>query len=77
MSDFAAIPSLKMPVLELARCEFTLRRENVIPLDNCGAGKSCVALALGLVSLVERRLSQYLSQNRTVRLRSPSASPLL
>jgi DNA replication protein DnaC len=31
--DFKAIPSLnKMQVLELARCEWTLRRENVIAL---------------------------------------------
>ena len=33
--DFTAIPSLnKMLVLELARCEFILRRENVIALGN-------------------------------------------
>ena len=34
--DFTAIASLnKMLVLELARCEFILRRENVIALGNC------------------------------------------
>lgn len=49
--DFAAIPSLnKMLVLELARCEFILRRENVIALGNSGTGKSHVALALGLAA---------------------------
>ena len=33
--DFAAIPSLnKMLVLELARCEYILRRENIIALGN-------------------------------------------
>ena len=33
--DFAAIPSLnKMLVLELARCEYVERRENVIALGN-------------------------------------------
>ncbi|MBK8210323.1 MAG: ATP-binding protein, partial [Rhodospirillales bacterium] len=37
--DFTAIPSLnKMLVLELARCEFVLRRENVIALGNSGTG---------------------------------------
>ncbi|WP_367945675.1 ATP-binding protein [Aquamicrobium sp.] len=37
--DFTAIPSLnKMLVLELARCEFILRRENIIALGNSGTG---------------------------------------
>jgi DNA replication protein DnaC len=49
--DFTAIPSLnKMMVLELARCEYILRRENVIALGNSGTGKSHVALALGLAA---------------------------
>ena len=49
--DFTAIPSLnKMLVLELARCEFILRRENVIALGNSGTGKSHAALALGLAA---------------------------
>ena len=49
--DFTAIASLnKMLVLELARCEFILRRENVIALGNSGTGKSHVALALGLAA---------------------------
>lgn len=49
--DFAAIPGLnKMLVLELARCEFVLRRENVITLGNSGTGKTHVALALGLAA---------------------------
>ena len=47
--EFAAIPSLnKMLVLELARSEYILRRENVIALGNSGTGKTHVALALGL-----------------------------
>ncbi len=47
--DFTAIPSLnKMLVLDLARCEYVLRRENVIALGNSGTGKTHVALALGL-----------------------------
>jgi DNA-binding MarR family transcriptional regulator len=35
-------------VLELARCEFITRRENVIAPGNSGTGKTYVALALGL-----------------------------
>ena len=47
--DFAAIPGLnKMLVLELARCEYVARRENVIALGNSGTGKTHAALALGL-----------------------------
>nr|WP_317629016.1 ATP-binding protein [Defluviicoccus vanus] len=49
--DFTAIPSLnKMLVLELARCEFILRRENVIALGNSGTGKTHVGLALALAA---------------------------
>lgn len=47
--EFTAIPSLnKMLVLELARCEYILRRENIVALGNSGTGKTHVALALGL-----------------------------
>ena len=49
--DFLALPSLnKTLVLELARSEYVLRRENVIALGNSGTGKSHVALGLGLVA---------------------------
>jgi DNA replication protein DnaC len=49
--DFAAIPSLnKLLVLELARCEYIARRENVIALGNSGTGKTHVALGLGLAA---------------------------
>ncbi len=49
--DFAAIPSLnKMLVLELARCEYILRRENIIALGNSGTGKSHIGIALGLAA---------------------------
>ncbi len=49
--DFAAIPSLnKMLVLELARCEYVERRENVIALGNSGTGKTHIALGLGLAA---------------------------
>jgi DNA replication protein DnaC len=49
--DFAAIPSLnKLLVLELARCQYAERRENVIALGNSGTGKTHVALGLGLAA---------------------------
>jgi hypothetical protein len=49
--DFVAIPSLNKPlVLELARYEYVVARENVIALGNSGAGKTHVALALGLAA---------------------------
>ncbi|MBY6142384.1 IS21-like element helper ATPase IstB, partial [Leisingera daeponensis] len=49
--DFTAIPSLnKMQVLELARCEWIDRCENVIALGPSGTGKTRVALGLGLAA---------------------------
>ena len=49
--DFLTIPSLnKTMVLELARCEFLARRENVLLLGNSGTGKTHIALALGLAA---------------------------
>ena len=37
-------------MLELARCEYVDRRENVITLGNSGTGKTHVALGLGLAA---------------------------
>ena len=49
--DFLAIPSVnKALVMELARCEYTLRRENVIAVGNSGTGKTHIALGLGLAT---------------------------
>ena len=49
--DFKAIPSLnKMQVLELARCDYIDRRENIIALGPSGTGKTHIALALGLAA---------------------------
>jgi DNA replication protein DnaC len=49
--DFTAIPSLNKPlVLELARCEYVVARENIIALGNSGTGKTHVCLALGLAA---------------------------
>lgn len=49
--DFAAIPKLnKMQVLELARCGWIERRENVIALGPRGTDNTHVALGLGLAA---------------------------
>ena len=49
--DFLAIPSLNKPlVMQLARCEYIERRENVIAIGNSGTGKTHVALGLGLAA---------------------------
>jgi DNA replication protein DnaC len=49
--DFTVLPSLnKALVLELARCEYLARRENVIALGNAGTGKTHIALGLGLAA---------------------------
>ena len=49
--DFLVTPSVnKTLVMELARCEYTLRRENVIAVGNSGTGKTHIALGLGLAA---------------------------
>ena len=49
--DFLALPSLnKALVLELARCEWVDRRENVLAVGNSGTGKTHIALGLGLAA---------------------------
>src|SRR5262245_57702833 len=49
--DFLAMPSLnKKLVVELARCEWIRRRENVLALGNSGTGKTHIGLALGLAA---------------------------
>ncbi len=49
--DFTTMPSLnKMMVLELARCEWVERKENMIALGPSGTGKTHVALGLGLAA---------------------------
>jgi DNA replication protein DnaC len=64
--EFMAMPSVnKALVLELARCEFLLRRENVLLLGNSGTGKTHLALALGLsacqrgIASVSRRRQRW------------------
>ena len=49
--DFLAIPTLnKTLAMELARCEWISRRENVIAVGSSGTGKTHVALGLGLAA---------------------------
>ena len=48
---YLALPSLnKVLVLDLARLDYVLRRENVIALGNSGTGKTHVVLGLGLAA---------------------------
>lgn len=49
--DFKIMPSLnKLLTMELARCEYIDRRENIIALGPSGTGKTHVALGLGLAA---------------------------
>ena len=49
--DFTAIPSVnKALVMELARCEYVQRRENIIAALNSGVGKTHIAMGLGLAA---------------------------
>ena len=49
--DFKAIPALnKVLVLDLARCDYIVRRENIIALGPSGTGKTHIATGLGLAA---------------------------
>jgi DNA replication protein DnaC len=49
--NFLDMPTLnKKLVVELARCEWIGRRENVLALGNSGTGKTHIGLALGLAA---------------------------
>ena len=49
--DFTVVPSVNQAlVMELARCEYVQRRENIIAVGNSGTGKTHVALGLGLAA---------------------------
>jgi len=49
--DFKTIPSLnKVLTMELARCEYVGKRQNVIALGPSGTGKTHIALGLGLAA---------------------------
>ena len=49
--NFKVLPSLnKLQVMELARCDYITRNENIIAVGNSGTGKTHVALGLGLAA---------------------------
>ena len=49
--EFKALPPLnKMMVMELARCDYINRYENIIAVGNSGTGKTHIALGLGLAA---------------------------
>jgi len=89
--DFAAMPALnKMLTLELARCEYVLRRENIVALGPSGVGKTHVALALGLAacqrglsvafttaSALVNQLMEARDERRLLRLQAQLASARL
>ena len=55
--DFSAIPSVNQPlVMQLARCEYVERGENIIAIGNSGTGQTHIALGLGLAAC-QRALS--------------------
>ena len=65
--DFKAIPSLnKRLVMELARCEFIERKENVIALGNSGTGKTHIATGLG-VAACQKGLSVFFATAASAR----------
>jgi hypothetical protein len=70
--EFLAIPSLnKSLVLDLARCEFIERKENILALGNSGTGKTHIALALGLAACQKGfRVRRW--PGRTARSRRPT-----
>lgn len=49
--DFNVIPSLnKVLIMELSRCEYIDKKENVIALGNSGTGKTHIATGLGVAA---------------------------
>ena len=49
--DLKIMPSLNKPLtMELARCDYVDRRENIIALGPSGTGKTHIALGLGLAA---------------------------
>ena len=58
--DFGAMPSLnKALVVELSRCGFIERRENVILIGSYGTGKSHIAIALGVAACYQGKRVRF------------------
>ena len=52
--DFKSIPALnKQLVLELTRCEYVRKLENILAVGNSGTGKTHLAIALGAAACLE------------------------
>lgn len=66
--DFPAIATLnKGLVLELARCDYITRKENVLALGNSGTGKTHIALGLGLVACQKGHSVRFVTAASLVR----------
>jgi DNA replication protein DnaC len=66
--DFPAIATLnKGLVLELARCDYITRRENILALGNSGTGKTHIALGLGLVACQKGHSVRFVTAASLVR----------
>jgi DNA replication protein DnaC len=64
--EFAAIPSLnEIVVLELARCEYVARRENVIAVGDRGTGKTPYCSWIGAGGLPEGLVGRVCHSRRS------------
>jgi len=67
--DFKAAPSLnKKLVLDLAKCDFLDRHENIIALGNSGTGKTHIATALGLSACQQGKSVFFIQASQLVHL---------
>ena len=65
--DFKAMPSLnKMLVMELARCGYISRNENIIAVGNSGTGKSHIGLGLGLAACQKGLAADFITASALV-----------
>jgi len=66
--NFPAIASLnKGLVLELSRCDYIPRKENVLALGNSGTGKTHIALGLGLAACQKGHCVRFVTAATLVR----------
>jgi DNA replication protein DnaC len=65
--DFAALPSLnRNKVLDLARGEYILQRQNVALVGSIGTGKTHIAIALGLAACEQGRRVRFYTAARLI-----------
>ncbi len=66
--NFPAMASLnKSLVLELSRCDYITRKENVLALGNSGTGKTHIALGLGLAACQKGHSVRFVTAATLVR----------